>query len=95
MWNNDKCQCECKKHHIYENDYVWIPATYICENWKYLASIMDDSAIICVEVRKLYDEEIKTIPANLNEKKLTCKTQSFYILLTFLLLTIALLISFC
>ena len=28
-WNNDKCRCECKKHHI-------------CENGKYLASIMDN-----------------------------------------------------
>ena len=26
---------------------------------KYLASIMDDSAIICEEVRESYDEEIK------------------------------------
>ena len=94
MWDNDKCQCECKKHHIYENDYVWNPGTCICENGKYLASIIDHSAIICAEVVKLYDEEIKTIPTNLNEKKLICKTQSFYILLTFLLLTIALLISF-
>ena len=29
---------------------------------------MDDSAIICDEVIKLYDEEI-TIPTNFNEKK--------------------------
>ena len=26
------------------------PSTRICENWKYLVSIMDDSAIICDEV---------------------------------------------
>ena len=39
------------------------------------------------------DEEIKAIPTNFNEKKLSCKTQSFYILLAFSLITIALLIT--
>ena len=33
-----------------ENDYVWNPATFNCENRIYLASIMDDSPIICDEV---------------------------------------------
>ena len=36
-WNNDKCRCECKKHHIYEKEYVWNPSTCISENGKYLA----------------------------------------------------------
>ena len=45
-WNNDKRQCECKKR----QDYTWNSATCNCENGKYLASIMDDSAIICDEV---------------------------------------------
>ena len=54
---------------------------------------MDDSMITCDEVIKSYDEKIKTIPTNFNEKKVTCKTQSFYILLAFLLITIALLIA--
>ena len=22
LWNNDKCRCECKKHHIYLKDYI-------------------------------------------------------------------------
>ena len=34
----------------------------------------------------------KTVPTNFNEKKLTCKTRSFFILKTFLLITITLLI---
>ena len=92
-WNNDKSQCECKKHHICEKDYVWNPTSCSCENGKFLASIMDDSAIICDEVIKSYDEEIKTIPTNFNEKNITCKTQNFYILLAFLLITITLLIA--
>ena len=41
---------------------------------KKLASIMDDSTIICDEVMKSYEEEKKTIPTNFNEKKVTCKT---------------------
>ena len=54
----------------------------------YLASIMDDSVIICAEIIETYDEE-----TNFNEKKPTCKTQKFYILLAFLLVTVALLIA--
>ena len=58
--------------------YVWNPATYNCENGKYLASIMDDSVITCDEVLKSYDEEIKTIPITFNEKSITCKIQTTY-----------------
>ena len=55
---------------------------------------MDGSAITCDEIIELYEEETKTIPTNLNEKKkATCKRQSFYILLALLLITIALLIA--
>ena len=43
---------------VCEKDYVWNPVTCNCENEKYLASIMDDSANICDEVMKSYDEEI-------------------------------------
>ena len=56
------------------------------KNGKYLASIMDDSAITCDEI--IDAEETKTIPKNI-----TCKSQNVYILLTFLLITITLLIA--
>ena len=49
-WNNNKCQCECKKHHKCEKDCVWNPATCNCENGKYLACIVGDSMIICDEI---------------------------------------------
>ena len=49
-WNNDKCQCECKRHHVCEKYYIWNPSTCTWENGKYLASIMDDSAITCNEI---------------------------------------------
>ena len=50
LWNNDKYQCECKKRHVCEKVYVWNPSTCNCKNGKYLASIMDDSAITCDEI---------------------------------------------
>ena len=48
---------------------------------------------MCDEVIELYNEETKTIPTNFNKKNITFKTQNFYILLSFLLITIALLIA--
>ena len=64
-----------------------------CKNGKDLASIMDDSVITCNEITQSYDEETKNIPKNFNEKKATCKTQNFNILLAFFLIIIALLIA--
>ena len=60
---------------------------------RYLESIMDDSAITCDEIIESYDEERKSILTNFNERKATSKTQNLYILLAFLLITIALLIA--
>ena len=48
---------------------------------------MDDSTMICDEVINSYEEEIKIIPTNFNENKVTFKMQNFYILLAFLLIT--------
>ena len=42
---------------------------------------------------KSYEEETETVPKSFTEKKKTCKTQTFYILLVFLLITMALLIA--
>ena len=52
---------------------------------------MDDSRITSDEGIDSYDEETKSILTNFNERKATCKAQNFYILLAFLLITIALL----
>ena len=54
---------------------------------------MYDSMITCDEVIKSYDEETKIISTNFNEKKVTFKTQSFYVSITFLLIIMALLIA--
>ena len=56
-WNNDKCWCECKKRHVCEKDYVRNPATCNCENGKYLASIMIDSALMYDEIIESYEGE--------------------------------------
>ena len=67
-----------------------------CENGKYSASIMDDSVIMCDETIGLYNEDAKANSYDetfFNEKRATCKTKNFYILLAFLLITIALLIA--
>ena len=56
---------------------------------------MDESVVMCDEVIKPYDEGLEAKlceETNFNEKKATCKTQNFDILLAFLLITIALLI---
>ena len=57
-WNNNKCRCDCKKVHVCEKD-IWNPATWNCENGKYLASIMDKT--VC-------DEIIDVKETNFNEK---------------------------
>ena len=85
MVEYDKCLCECKRRHVSEIDNVWNPATCNGKNGTYLASIMHDSVITS---DKIIEE---TVPRNLNEKNETFKTQNFYILLDFLLISIALL----
>ena len=74
-WNNDRCRCECKKIHVCEKDYIWNHVRN-CRNREKLASIMDDSNVI-------FDNIIDVKETNFNEKKVTCKAESFYILLAF------------
>ena len=60
-WNNNKCRCECQKHHVCEKDYAWNPAMCNCKNGKYSASIMNNSTMTCDEIIESYHKEIKTI----------------------------------
>ena len=77
----------CKK------DYIWNPT--ICDYEKYLASITDESVITFDEIMdilaKLYAEETKTILKETIQTKRT--SASFYILLSFLIIVIILLIA--
>lgn len=67
--------------------YFGYPSTCTCENVKHLEHIVDDSVVTCKEII----ESIKTVPKNFNKKETTC-TANFCILLTFLFITILLLI---
>ena len=53
--NKYKCRSKCKKIHVCKKEYVWNPSKCICENEKYLASIMDNSVIACIEVTKTHE----------------------------------------
>ena len=64
--------------------YIWNPSICNYKNGKYLASIMDDWAIMCDEIIESH---------NGNGKKGICKTQNFYIYLYFFLIAIALLMA--
>ena len=72
-----------KKCSVCEKDYVWNPSACNCENRKYLASVMDDSVITRDKVIESYNEKIKTVPTNFNDKNMTSKAQNFYILQVF------------
>ena len=62
-----------KKKHICEKCYIWNPASYSCENSKYLASIINsDLVITCSEVI-----EGTTVPANFNEKNQLVKHKTY------------------
>ena len=70
-----------KKRNVYEKDYIWNPATCSCENGEYLGSVMNDSAIIYIEIIESYDEETKTIPTSFNQRKQPAKRKisTFYL----------------
>ena len=81
------------KKHVREKDYIWDPATCSCQYGKYLASIMDDSAIICDEFMSVNAKaKSNNKETNFNEKNIACKTQNFYFT-CFLLITIKLLVA--
>ena len=79
----------CKK------DYSWNPSIFICENNKYLKSIVNDSVIVCDEIINVTGSvstnglsALSKISDNKNVRyKMSC-----YILHTFLLVTILLFI---
>ena len=54
-WNNETCQCECKNYGTFKNDHGCNPSTCICENGKYLKSIVDDLKIVSDEFMYVVD----------------------------------------
>ena len=70
-----------------EKSYICNPATYNCEHGKYLASIIDDSVIMC-------DENIDTTETVLTTTLPSKSTSTyFYSLLVIILIAITLLIA--
>ena len=80
-YNNVKCGCECRKPHVCEKNHILNPATCSCKNGKYLVSIIDDWVNTYDEIMEPCDEEILNYSNKFHWKKVTCKTQKFYILL--------------
>ena len=77
----------CKKYHKYKENYSLNPSTCIYENSKYLESVADTSVTEC--------DEIVTVMNNLSTKETNTtftSTVFYYILHTFLLAIISLLI---
>ena len=62
----------------------------ICTN---VIQIKYDPAIFRDEVIELLDEGIRTITITFCDKNITCKAHNFYVILPFLLITIAILIA--
>ena len=85
-WNNNKCQCEWKNI-VYVKNVTFGTLVHVFVKMENIVVIMDDLVIVCDEIIE------ETLLTNFNEKEATCKTWSFYILLAFLLITIALLIA--
>ena len=54
-WNNNKCQCQCKKYHTCKKGFSWNPNTCICEKSSYLKSTVDDSVIVFDEIINFTD----------------------------------------
>ena len=49
-WINDKCWSKCKKYQMCNENYNWNATTCICEDGKYLGSIIDNSVITCDKI---------------------------------------------
>ena len=76
------CVCLCvKKLH-----YIWNPATCSCKNRKYVRSINDDLVITCDKITEGYRTKLFQFTTN-------STSTNFFILLSFLLVTLTLLIA--
>ena len=97
-----KSEKTCLQKRLYLKSY-----TCTCESGKYLGSITAE-ILNCdeiIEATKIFPTKTlpikavltktitaKPVPTNLNEKRVTCNTENFYVLLTFLLIIVSLFI---
>ena len=103
-WNNRTCQYECKNYRECIKDYSWNPIRCICENSKYLKSIVDTSVTECDEVIIAMDnvstkktKKTNTIATDVTDTASinfhSKKVRDCYVLHTVLLVIILLLIN--
>ena len=64
-WNNDKCQCECRKYRTCKKNYSWNPSVCTYENGKYLKSIADTSVIVCDKIINAKDSVSTNVTNNI------------------------------
>ena len=95
-YNHNECHCNCKKYHMCKKDYNWNPSTCICENSRYLKSIVDESVIVCITdgvstsvTNSVSTNVTRTKSINCDDKKIRYRMDC-YILHTYLLVTIIL-----
>ena len=97
--------CICKK------DYSWNPITCVCENRRYLQSIVDDLVIVCNEIISVTDSTSRnvtnTILANVMSSvsiksedikvryKMDCYILHMFLLVTILLFIITIIYYHC
>ena len=99
-WNKELCQCECKnpiKYHVCEKDYVSNPSTRACEIDIYSKIIIGDFVVMwwnCTSDKNYSNKNYfnkKLFQQIFMKKNVACKIENFNMLLTFLLITISLL----
>ena len=81
-WNNDKCQCECKKpikHRTCKEDYAWNSSTCACECYKdcdiseyskdckFMKSLVDDLVVTCDKTEDTPESEVINLSNRIND----------------------------
>ena len=101
---NVAVRTKIRKKHVCDKNHIWNSNKCTFENGKYLGSIIADSGIMSdatIKVTKATPTKtvpakttpIQTISTNFNKQKVTCKLKKSYILISFLLISISLLIA--
>ena len=60
-WINENDLCECKNYSTWKKDYSWNSSTCICEDGKYLKSVVGDSQTVCGQIIYVMDIVSKNV----------------------------------
>ena len=75
--NNKTCQCECKSYRTWKIYCSWNPSTCICENSKYLKSIVDTSVTECDKIVIVMDNVSTKKTNTIATKKISAIATNF------------------